>query len=229
MNASVLVTEWGGSDGDLYNLRGVAQQQDAQFTSSTYWDWKQSLQAGCSWSLYKCASGAAAATDPNGLVDGVKLAVVSRVIPWAVVGQISAFSYNSSTQVFAMQATTFTDNTKTNLKAAAATVTAKTLIYVPAHVRWSASEVVVRGAAKLSQVASQPDGSRIIEVAVATATTRAVYTVQLGDRDGGALRALQVPVAATSVGAREWGWELSASALLRAAVAAGRARYIGQS
>ena len=36
MNASVLVTEWGGSDGDLYNLRGVAQQQDAQFTSSTF-------------------------------------------------------------------------------------------------------------------------------------------------------------------------------------------------
>lgn len=64
MNASVLVTEWGGSDSDLYNLRGVAQQQDAQFTSSTYWDWKQSLQAGCGWSLYKCTSGAAAATDP---------------------------------------------------------------------------------------------------------------------------------------------------------------------
>jgi hypothetical protein len=72
-------------------------------------------------------------------VDGVKLAVVSRVIPLAVVGQIGAFSYNSSTQVFAMQATTTTNTTNTNLEAAAATVTAKTLIYVPAHVRWSAS------------------------------------------------------------------------------------------
>jgi len=36
MNASVLVTEWGGSDGDIANIRGTSEQQDLQFTGATW-------------------------------------------------------------------------------------------------------------------------------------------------------------------------------------------------
>jgi hypothetical protein len=57
MNASVMVTEWGSGDsgGDMSNLEGTTTQQDLQFTSTTYWDWKQN---GCgAWPLYKCAAG----------------------------------------------------------------------------------------------------------------------------------------------------------------------------
>ena len=86
MNASVLVTEWGGGDGDIVNgnLQGTSEQQDRSFTGATYWDWKQSAQAGCGWSLYKCATGPDNVTQPNGPLDLVKLAVVSRVLPAAV-------------------------------------------------------------------------------------------------------------------------------------------------
>ena len=174
MNASVLVTEWGDGDGpsDFDNIRGVVEQQDAKFTSSTYWDWKQSEQAGCSWSLFKCAVGPDNATVPNGVVDTAKLAVVSRVIPTAVVGTIHSFSYNDTTQVFEMRAAA---------PGADAEPGVNTLVYVPAHVARQPSEVSVGGAAKLDRVERQPDGSWIIEVAVAAGPGD--YTVRLGEPD----------------------------------------------
>lgn len=202
MNASVLVTEWGGGDGDIAtNLHGTVHQQDLQFTGSTYWDWKQSKEAGCGWSLYQCATGPDNETDPNGAVDTAKLAVVSRVIPWAVVGYIHAFSYNSTTQVFAMRAESVAATMGTDARAASDGDFTTTLVYVPAHVRRRPSEVTVGGVATLSHVVAQPDGSWIVCVAVDNRVGE--YTVQLGDGDGRALRALPSENASGQVAALE--------------------------
>jgi len=123
-------------------------------------------------------------------VDTLKLSIVSRVIPSAVVGFIDAFSYNYTTQVFAMRAIAPPD-------ADAVADGVNTLVYVPAHVKRKPSEVVVGGAAKLSHVVTQPDGSWIIEVVVAAkgAAARTVgegreYTVQLGDDAAGSALAV---------------------------------------
>lgn len=188
MNASVLVTEWGGGNGDIKdNLQYTIQQQDLHFTSTTYWDWKQSAQSGCGWSIYACATGPNNLTDSNGLVWPQKLAVISRVIPTAVVGHIDTFSYNGTTQIFAMRAAA----PITRELLATGDDIVNTLVYVPAHVTRKPSEVVVGGAAKLDRITKQPDGSWIIEVAILVQEGHELeYTVQLGDETGEALAAL---------------------------------------
>eukprot|EP01043_Picozoa_sp_COSAG02_P018329 COSAG02_NODE_854_length_16499_cov_76.082561_17_plen_163_part_00 len=122
----------------------------------------------------------------NSAVDTLKLSIVSRVIPAAVVGFIDTFSYNYTTQVFAMRA--FAPNAADMIAEGV-----NTLIYVPAHVNRKPSELAVGGVAKLSHVVTQPDGSWIVEVAVEAVAEGNVgeYTVQLGDDDAGnALAAL---------------------------------------
>jgi hypothetical protein len=133
--------------------------------------------------LFRIGTGS---TVENSAVDTLKLSIVSRVIPAAVVGFIDAFSYNYTTQVFAMRASAPN----------AADMNAEgvnTLVYVPAHVNRKPSELVVGGVAKLSHVVTQPDGSWIVEVAVEAVANGDVgeYTVQLGDdAAGNALAAL---------------------------------------
>lgn len=125
-------------------------------------------------------------TVANSAVDTLKLSIVSRVIPAAVVGFIDTFSYNYTTQVFAMRASA--PNAADMIVEGV-----NTLVYVPAHVNRKPSELVVGGVAKLSHVVTQPDGSWIVEVAVEAAAegNEGEYTVQLGDdAAGSALAAL---------------------------------------
>ena len=160
MNAGVFVTEFGSTPQSASSkLARIVEEQDKHLTGSTFWIWKES---GGGWGLFDGPAEGAPAGTPNGQLRPDYVAQVSRVLPLATVGTLDSFRYNAflnTTQIFAMQATAPAADS-------AAGLDAESLVYIPAHVDRADGELEASGSAKLAGVDRQPDGSRVVRVAV---------------------------------------------------------------
>lgn len=189
MNASVFVTEYGCSTHlDDQLLVGIVEQQDRQRTSSTFWNWKENAMHG-GWSLFDVAP--AGSGQQNGLMNTAKRAIISRVRPQSVVGQLLSFRYEPTNQTFAMRARVAP---RLPIPALPHPEDVESEVFIPAHVKTDHAELVLRGC-KLRGVQTRPDGSRVVRImppVPAASGTGSIYSVQLGDRHDSLLSSLLV-------------------------------------
>ena len=151
-------------------------EQDAHLTSSTFWTWKE---RGGGWSLFDGPPPGAPVGAPNGPVRPDYLEQLSRVLPLATAGRLDSFAYNTTIQVFAMSATAPAGGVDGAARGTPPpTPPASSLVYIPAHIARPDSDLAVGGSARLAGVERQPDGSRLVTVAVRN--DGGGYTVRLG-------------------------------------------------
>jgi endoglycosylceramidase len=162
MGAALFIGEYGNSNSDDNNI--LAQETAAIDTAgvgSSVWAWKGNCNPGaaaaaCEPGLWSTFEG-----DPsnhptqNGPLLATRLKYLARVYPRATAGQLLSFAYNPATSSFIMHATS-------DVKVAVGDTSHETEVYIPPMVRGSVS---VQGAALLSAVVTNPDGSRMACVA----------------------------------------------------------------
>jgi hypothetical protein len=168
MHAAIVVTEYGASSStDSYLLTGEAQaQEDTLVSGSTLWAWKGlSATEGSCWcvrwqhsSYSTTADGTRGSGNPRAPVSPDDVVIPSRrgqtdrVWPRAVAGTLLAYRYEPSTRSFAMMAEASRPSGHRG---------GDTMVYVPSTVT---GHVTVSGAASLVDVATAPDGSRLVLV-----------------------------------------------------------------
>jgi len=161
LDAALFVGEFGGDQRDnATKLEGTIRQQERSNVGGTIWDWKYNCWApeGCdedgAWSIYR-SGGPGPHPAQNGELQPARVAHIARAVPRATSGRLRTYSYDPATGQFRMQAT------------ATAAVTpgdrmSETVIYLPPAM---AGTVVSTGAAVVSGVVENPDGSRLAYVA----------------------------------------------------------------
>jgi hypothetical protein len=162
MGAAMFVGEFGNSNvNDSSILAPETAAIDRAGVGSSVWAWKgncppNATAAQCEPGLWSVFEGDTANPPAqNGPLLRSRLLDLSRVYPRATAGTLDRFSYDPSTQSFAMTAASrspIAPGSRAN----------ETEVYIPPLVRGSVS---VSGAAVLDVVQSQPDGSRIAYVA----------------------------------------------------------------
>jgi endoglycosylceramidase len=167
MHAALISGEFGNAAGDDATiLRQETAAQDTAMVGSALWAWKGSCTEGSSstacsdiWAVY--AGDPATPPAQNGALIPSRVTYISRVYPRATAGTLESFGYDPTAKTFSMTAT---DDR----------VGAPTVIFIPADVP---GNVAVSGAARLSTVTTNPDGTRLAEVAP---TGRGAYSVKVG-------------------------------------------------
>lgn len=171
MHAAVVTTEFGdASSTDGTVLAGETAAQQATLTGGTLWAWKGlASTAGSCWCVrwlhsdfQTTADGTPGKGNPHNPVSADHLIpsrrrYLSQVWPRATAGSLLAYRYDPVSRSFEMAAAD-------RHPVPARDIGAQTVVYIPADV---AGAVKVSGAAVLSGVVREPDGSRLAYVAPA--------------------------------------------------------------
>jgi len=178
LNASVFVTEFGGSSSKPQRIRNIIEEQDRHLTSSTHWVWKERGE----WDLWKQNGSAAGLSLRPEMVQ-----ILSRARPIAVSGQLLAVTYDVETGDLTIEAT----------KPVGPSLPPPTLIYFPPHVAPNVTLQTVRAVgANIQALRRDPDGSATLELqpelagargatySLATATTEQLEKYAQGDERG---------------------------------------------
>ena len=164
--AALWVGEFGNSARDDPTiLAGTTAAADRALTGNAIWDWKSQCGAGTTpadclnaWSVY--AGDPSPKPAQNGPLVPSRVLYLSRPYPMLTAGRLDALGYDPARRRFTMAAT-----------ASRARRGADTVIWLPPSM---AGNVTVTGAAVLSSLNVQPDGSRLVVVAP---TRRGPYLV----------------------------------------------------
>lgn len=158
LRAALLIGEYGNSNSqDDHQLAAETAAFDNAGVSSTLWQWKGNCGRGESaaqchpgqWSMYYGSTSSTPAQDDGVIPSRVKY--VARVYPRAVAGRLMSFSYDPQHRTFSL------------IASADQAMKAQTIVYLPALVTGA---VHVTGAARLAETIRNPDGGRVVHVAV---------------------------------------------------------------
>jgi endoglycosylceramidase len=155
MGAALLPTEYGNSASqDSTILASETAAQDRAIAGSAIYQWKGVCRSGaalreCSdtWSVY-AGDPATPPAQNLGLIP-TRVKYLSRIYPRATAGTLTSFAYHPDTQTFTMTAT------------ADRPATAPTVLFIPAG---AGGKVTVAGAAHLTSITVEPDGTRLAEI-----------------------------------------------------------------
>lgn len=174
LGAALFIGEYGNSNNlDGTDLSHETAALDAATVGSALWSWKGNCGPGATaaqcepglWSMFYADPSSPPAQ--NGALIPTRVTYVSRVYPRATAGRLISFAYQPVSKSFTMAATSSDPVTPGSRRR-------ETEIYVPPTVPGAVS---VSGAAVLSAVERNPDGSRLVFVAP---TGRGAYGVRVG-------------------------------------------------